>query len=170
MRETQSDIQQLQDLLDASYRRAGAHLASIHTPEVRISAGQLVQRLGGMHVFVVATSTSDGRPRTGPVDTFMYRGLLRFGTSPTAMRARHLRRSAAVSATYVQGERLVVTAHGNARAMDLESADADFDDFLRDHYGIAHYEQFLAGGPYYAIEPEWLFAADMGAHPATSEA
>lgn len=166
MRETPEDIRRLQDLIAVSYARAGEHLTSIHTPAARISAEQLVRRLDGMRVFVVATTTSDGRPRTGPVDTFLYRGLLRFGTSATAMRARHLARSAAVSATYVEGEKLVVTAHGTVRAMDMSGADADFGEFLRDHYGLATYDEFLDGSPYYAIEAEWLFAADMSVHAA----
>lgn len=164
MRETPQDIRRLQDLLDASYASAGAHLASIHTPEARITAEDLVRRLGGMQIFVVATTTRDGRPRTGPVDTFLYRGQLRFGTAASAVRARHLARSPAVSATHVRGETLVVTAHGNARRLDLEGADADFREFLRGHYGQETYEEFLAGSAYYGVDAEWLFAADMSVH------
>lgn len=169
MRETPGDVRRLQDLIDASYARAGAHLVSIHTPEARISADDLIRRLEGMHVFVVATTTADGRPRTGPVDTFLYRGRLCFGTSATAMRARHLARSPAISATHVRGETLVVTAHGTARTMDLKGADAEFGDLLRAHYGVETYEGFLAGSPYYAIDAEWLFAADMAVHSSTGQ-
>ena len=164
MRETPEDIRRLQDLIDASYARAGAHLRSIHTPEARIAAEELVRRLDRMQVFVVATTTSDGRPRTGPVDTFLFRGRLTFGTAASAVRARHLARSPAVSATHVRGETLVVTAHGNARALELHGADAEFDEFLRGHYGDSTYEEFLEESPYYAIDAEWLFAADMSVH------
>ena len=164
MREARQDIQRLQDLLDASYARAGAHLTGIHTPEARITAEELVRRLDGMQVFVVATTTRDGRPRTGPVDTFLYRGVLRFGTAAGAVRARHLARSPAVSVTHVRGETLVVTAHGNARLLDMAGADSDFAEFLAGHYGEESYEGFLAGSPYYGVEAEWLFAADMSVH------
>ena len=164
MRETPEDMGRLQDLIDASYARAGEHLGSIHTPEVRISADELVRRLDGMQVFVVATTTREGHPRTGPVDTFLFRGHLVFGTAATAIRARHLARSPAVSATHVRGESLVVTAHGSARSMDLKGADGEFEEFLREHYGLQTYDEFLEGSPYYAIDAEWLFAADMSLH------
>lgn len=168
MRETAEDIQRLQDMLDASYAGAGAHLISIHAPEARITAKDLVSRLDGMQIFVVATTTRDGRPRTGPVDTFLYRGQLRFGTAASALRARHLARSPAMSATHVRNETLVVTAHGNAWPLDLEGADADFREFLGGHYGEETYDEFLAGSPYYGVDPEWLFAADMSVHANTS--
>jgi hypothetical protein len=169
MRETPEDIGRLQELLDASYARAGAHLTSIHTPAVRIRADELVRRLDGMQVFVVATTTSDGRPRTGPVDTFLYRGRLTFGTATNAVRARHLSRSPEVSATHVRGETLVVTAHGTARSLELKGADADFDQFLRGHYGDPTYDEHLAESPYWAIDAEWLFAADMSGHASPAD-
>lgn len=169
MHESPEDIQRLQDVLDASYARAGGHLTGIHTAQARLRADDLVGRLGGMNVFVVATTTRDGRPRTGPVDTFLYRGELRFGTAATAVRARHLARSPAVSATHVRGEALVVTAHGGARTLDMDGADEDFADFLGSHYGRATYDGFLKGSPYYGIEAEWLFAADMSVHASGDE-
>jgi hypothetical protein len=54
-----------------------------------------------------------------------------------------------------------VTAHGTARSLDLKGADADFDEFLRGHYGGPTYDEHLMESPYYAIDAEWLFAADM---------
>ncbi|HUG83959.1 MAG TPA: pyridoxamine 5'-phosphate oxidase family protein [Euzebya sp.] len=163
MHESPEDIARLQALLDDSYGHAGAHLASIHTPEARLTADDLVAALQGMQIFVVATTTQDGAPRTGPVDSFLYRGEVRFGTSAGAVRARHLARSPAVSATHVRGEALVVTAHGTARLLDLDGADSDFRGFLQGHYG-GTYDQFLAGSPYYGIQATWLFAADMSVH------
>lgn len=168
MRETPEQIRQLQALLDDSYARAGDHLRGIHTDQARITADDLVERLDGMQVFVVATTTSDGRPRTGPVDTFLYQGQLRFGTSATAVRARHLARSPAISMTHVRGEALVVTVHGTARLLDLGGPDADFAAFLSDHYGTSTYEEFLDGSPYYGIDAEWMFAADMSVHTQSS--
>lgn len=164
MHESTADIARLQALLDDSYARAGAHLTSIHTPEARLSAQDLVTRLQGMQTFVVATTTRDGAPRTGPVDTFLYHGELRFGTSASAVRARHLARSPALSATHVRGEALVVTAHGTARLLDLDGDDSDFRDFLQDHYGQDDYDKFLVASPYYGIQAQWLFAADMSVH------
>jgi hypothetical protein len=164
MHETPDDLARLQEILDDSYARAGEHLASIHTARARVPASDLVSRLTGMQVFVVATTTRDGRPRTGPVDGFLYRGRVRFGTAATAVRARHLARSPAISATHVRGETLVVTVHGNARMLDMAGADADFAGFLGQHYGGDHYEEFLQGSPYYEIVPERMYAADMSVH------
>ena len=44
MHETSADLAALQDLLDRSYASAGAHLRRIHTPERRLSAGEVAQR------------------------------------------------------------------------------------------------------------------------------
>lgn len=164
MRETPEDIAWLQELLDRSYASAGRHHREIHSDRARLTARQVVDRLQGMRVFVVATVTSDGRPLTGPVDSFLYRGEVRFGTSPNALRARHIARSPAVSATYVEGEGLVVTVHGDAEPLDLDGADSDFTEFLRDHYGADMFDQNLNGAPYYRIAPRRFFAADMSVY------
>jgi hypothetical protein len=42
MHESQEDIARLQELLDRSYAAAGAHLRSIHTPQRRLAAADLV--------------------------------------------------------------------------------------------------------------------------------
>src|SRR5687768_10191426 len=164
MFETNTDLEKLQTLLDRSYESAGSHLLSIHSPTARLTAVELADRMQGMQgmqVFVVATVSRAGLPRTGPVDTFLFKGEFIFGTSPTAVRARHIARSPAISATHVRGESLVVTVHGNVRSLDLDGDDRGFGDFLREHYGVEHFDRYLAGGPYFAIVPEWMFAADM---------
>lgn len=166
MQETPDDIARMQSLLDESYAGAGPHLAAIHTRDARLTAEQLITRLLGMQVFVVATVTRDCRPRTGPVDCFLYRGDLRFGTASHSVRARHLARSPSISATHVRGEELVVTVHGTAEPLDFGGPDSDFRDFLREHYGADLFDQSLAGEPYYRILPERLFAADMSVHSA----
>jgi hypothetical protein len=165
MHETPADLDTLQDLLDRSYAMGGAHLVDIHTPEARLTATDLVDRLQGMRVLVVATVSSAGRPYTGPVDGFLYRGRWCFGTSATAVRARHLRANPAISATYVEGEGLVVTVHGRARPLDLGGADAGFVEVLRAKYGG---DWLDTGNPYYAIEADRMLAADMTVHTAPS--
>lgn len=161
MRETDADLQRLQQLLDASYERAGPHLRDIHVPRTRVDAARLVAELDGMHVLVVATVTGDGRPLTGPVDGWFYRGRWLFGTSPAAVRARHLAQRPAVSATYVDGERFVCTVHGAARRIEPVSHDAGgFADVLRDFYGDGWWDQ-MADAPYWEIEADRLLAADV---------
>ncbi len=123
---TDADVAWLQDMMDASYAAAGEHLRGIHTPEARVSAEDLVRRLPAMHVMVVATVSADGRPLTGPVDSFLHHGRVHFGTAENAVRARHLAVRPSVSVTFVDGERLVLTVHGRARRLDLAGRDRDF--------------------------------------------
>lgn len=166
MNENAEDLEWMQDMLDESYAAAGPHLLDIHTPAARLTAGQLVERMDGMRVFVVATTSSDGRPFTGPVDGFLHRGRVHFGTSPAAQRARHLQRSPAISATYVEGEGLVVTVHGQARRLELSGADGDFAEVTRQQYGEG-WDQWEGAPPAWAIEPTRMLAADMRVHTQT---
>ncbi|CAN5248038.1 hypothetical protein BH20ACT8_BH20ACT8_06220 [soil metagenome] len=163
MHETNQDLAWLQEVLDQTYARAGAHLAGIHTGPTRVAARDLVEQVTGMQVLVVATVSADGRPLTGPVDGFFYRGRWHFGTAPTAVRTRHLERSPYVSATHVRGEALVVTVHGSARRLDLAGADSGFRELLLAQYS-GEWEEWGAASPYFAIEPDRMFAADMSVH------
>lgn len=161
---TDDDLQWLQACLDDSYRRAGGHLRGIHTDRARVTAVDLVRRLPSMHVMVVATVSSDGRPFTGPVDGFLHHGRVHFGTAPSALRARHLEARSAVSVTYVDGETLTMTVHGRARRLDLAGRDADFAARLRAHYGGEWGDDVADGAAYYAVEPDRVLAADMSVH------
>jgi hypothetical protein len=169
MHESPEDLTQLQELLDASYAAAGEHLRAIHTDAARLSAADLVATYTDMQVLVVATVSADGRPLTGPVDSFLFRGTLRFGTSPDAVRARHLRRSPRISATHVRGETLVVTVHGRVRELDLRGADADFAELTRAHYGTG-WDAWDPPAIAWEIVPDRLFAADMSVHAASDGA
>jgi len=166
MYETDEDLGWLRELLGRSYAAAGSHLRGIHTRAARVDAAEVVEHLSGMNIFVVATVSSDGRVFTAPVDGFLFRGRVHFGTSPVALRARHLARRPTVSATHVRGEELVVTVHGRARLLDLHGADADFAAVTREHYGTG-WDQWEDPPAAWAIEPDAMFAADMSAHTAT---
>jgi nitroimidazol reductase NimA-like FMN-containing flavoprotein (pyridoxamine 5'-phosphate oxidase superfamily) len=121
MHETQGDIAALQDLLDHSYDAAGRHLRRITTPERRVTAPELARRLSGMCLLALATSTADGRPIVGPVDSVFHRGAFHFGSAPDSVRARHLRARPAVSATHRPGEEFAVTVHGQAAPVDVRA-------------------------------------------------
>lgn len=165
---TDADLRWLQDLFDDSHRRAGEHLRGIHTAPARVGARDLAQRLTGMFVAVVATVSSDGRPFTGPVDAFLHHGRVFFGTSPLALRSRHLQARPGVSVTHVQGEALVLTVHGRARPADLTGSDGDIAARLRAHYGPEWWDDIGDGAAYYVVEPDRVFAADMSVHLADS--
>jgi hypothetical protein len=163
--ETPEDIAELQALLDRSYAQAGPHLLRIHTPERRLGAEALAERLTGMTLLTLATVTADGRPITGPVDGIFFRGAFHFGSSPDSVRFRHIHARPQVSATHLPGEELGVTVHGRAVPVDVSSG--PFRQTLRDIYVPRYgeeWEQFIDSGPVYArIDAERMYAYSMPA-------
>jgi nitroimidazol reductase NimA-like FMN-containing flavoprotein (pyridoxamine 5'-phosphate oxidase superfamily) len=165
MHETAADLSALQDLLDRSYASAGAHLRGIITPERRLSAEQVVERLTGMRLLALATVTADGRPIVGPVDGIFLRGSFHFGSSPDSVRFRHIRARPQVSATHLPGEELAVTVHGRAVPVDVRAAEGAelrrtlFDIYLP-RYGES-WLRILEGGVYARIDAERMFTFHM---------
>ena len=160
MRETPEDLARVQKLLDASYATAGRHLLSIHTPDRRLSAARVAERLDGMCLLALATSTADGRPVVGPVDGIFYRGAFHFGSAPDSLRFRHIRARPQVSATHLPGEELAITVHGRAEEIPVEGG---FREALLEiyvpRYGESWEAEFLDSGPVYArIDAERMFA------------
>ena len=168
MHETQADLDALHELLDRSYAAAGAHLLRIHTPERRLRAEQVAERLMGMCLLALATVTADGRPVVGPVDGVFYRGAFHFGSAPDSVRFRHIASRPQVSATHVPGEELAITVHGRAVPVDVRaSEEAGFRQALLDIYVPRYgpeWEEFLDSGPVYArIDPDRMFTFAMPA-------
>jgi len=160
MRETDADLARLQALLDRSYEAAGTHLRRVITPERRLTAGELTDRLAGMCLLTLATVTADGRPVNGPVDGFFYRGQWYFGSSHESLRFRHLRARPAVSATYLPGEELSVTTHGRAIEIDVRSHDdGGFFELLVAYYSprFDGAETFIGSSAYARIEAERMY-------------
>lgn len=168
MHESPADLAALQELLDRSYATAGRHLLSIHTPERRLSAEQVAERLTGMRLLALATVTADGRPLVGPVDGIFFRGAFHFGSAPDSTRFRHIRARPQVSATHLPGEELAITVHGRAVPFDIgDPAAGDFRRTLLEiyvpRYG-SEWESFLDSGVAYArIEAERMFTFSMPA-------
>lgn len=162
MHETPADIAALQEVLDRSYARAGRHLLSIHTPERRLRAEQVADRLTGMRLLALATVTADGRPVVGPVDGIFYRGAFHFGSAPDSVRFRHIAARSQVSATHLPGEELAVTVHGRAVAVDVGSAEhAGFRRTVLDiyvpRYGPQWETDILDGAAFARIEADRMF-------------
>jgi nitroimidazol reductase NimA-like FMN-containing flavoprotein (pyridoxamine 5'-phosphate oxidase superfamily) len=168
MHESPEDIDRLQEVLDRSYANAGSHLLGIHTEQRRLKAAELVERLQGMRLLVVATVSAAGHPVTSPVDGVFHRGSFYFGTSPDAVRWRHLRRNRAVSATHLPAEDWAVIVHGMAIPVDTSRAQpnglrATLLEVYTPRYG-PKWEEFLDSGTVYArIEAERMFAIDVTA-------
>jgi nitroimidazol reductase NimA-like FMN-containing flavoprotein (pyridoxamine 5'-phosphate oxidase superfamily) len=161
--ETAADLQRLQAVIDRSYADAGIHLARIHTPERRLDAEQVCERLTGMRLLALATTTADGRPIVGPVDGVFLRGCFHFGSAPESVRARHIEARPHVSATHLPGEELAVTVHGRAVPVDVgvgSEEGAELRQTLLDIYLPRYGEEWLRvleGGVYWRIEPDRMF-------------
>lgn len=135
MYETSAELDRLQAVLDASAAGAGPHLRSIITDERRIDAAQLCRLLSGMRLITVATTTADSRPIAGPVDGYFLHGSFWFATSPDSVRARHLARRPAISATHVPDDRLGVSVHGTAELYEFPSeSTVELRQAMLDHY------------------------------------
>ena len=163
MHETPEDIETLQRLIDRSYEHAGPHLRRIHTPERRLTATQISERLTGMTLLALATVTNDGRPIVGPVDGIFLRGAFYFGSSPDSIRFKHIAARPYVSATHLPGEQLAVTVHGRATPAQVQEGELrqTLLDVYVPRYG-SEWEQFLDSGPVYArIEAEKMFTLSM---------
>jgi hypothetical protein len=164
--ELPADIEALQDLLDRSYAAAGAHLLRIHTPERRLSAEKVIERLNGMCLLTLATVTADCRPIAGPVDGIFYRGAFHFGSSPDSVRFRHIRTRPHVSASHLPGEEFAITVHGRAVPVDIHADEGGgfrraLLEVYERRYG-ADWEEFLDSGPVYArIDADRMFTFTM---------
>ena len=164
MHETAEDLQALQAVIDRSYAGAGEHLLRIHTPERRLTAEQVSERLQGMSLLSLATVSASGRPVVGPVDGIFFRGAFHFGSSPDSVRFRHIAVRPWVSATHLPGEELAVTVHGRAELVDVSSGPfrQAVLDIYTPRYGDDWGERFLDSGSLYArIEAERMFTFSM---------
>lgn len=162
MHETASDLARLQAVLDRSYAAAGSHLLRIHTPERRLDARGVAERLTGMRLLALATVTADGRPLVGPVDGVFYRGAFHFGSARDSLRLRHVARRPQVSATHLLGEELAVTVHGRAVRLDVAAAaNGGLRRALLDIYVPRYgpeWERFLDDSAYARIEATRMYA------------
>ncbi len=159
MHEGPEHLRRLQRLLDESDRHGGPHLRSIHRPARRLEAEEMVRRLKGMCLPVLATVSADGRPFTGPLDSVLHRGAFYFGTDPTAVRWRHLRRRPPVSAKHLPSEDWAVTVHGRAVPVSTNPSDPEgLRATILEAYG-PNFASFLDSGPVCArIDAARMFA------------
>jgi hypothetical protein len=163
MHETEEDLEALRALIDRSYAAAGPHLLSIHSPERRLTAGQVCSHLTGMRLLALATVSSAGRPVVGPVDGIFFGGAFHFGSSPESVRARHIAARPWVSATHLPGEELAATVHGRAEQVDVSSG--LFRETLLGiyvpRYGESWADMLEKGALYWRIDAERMFTFSM---------
>ncbi len=169
MHESETELRDLQALLDASLAGASGHLRSIATPGERtLTAAQLAGLLTGMCTLVVSSVTARGEPRVSGADGHFLHGRWIFGTDRSAAKARHFAARPAVSAAYLRGEELGVFTHGQVEVLNPPGAPADPDwpailEHLTRYYGSSPLS--LGDVVYYRIRPHWMvvFAADPAA-------
>src|SRR3954466_4802628 len=159
MYETEADLAAVQELLDASYERANAHLRGIWGPETRLDATELSEELVGIQVLDLATVTVRGEPRVAPVDAFFYRGRFWFGSSPYSQRFVNIRANPAVSGAITRGgETFLVLVHGTAVELDPRGPEAEgFAQMPRELYEF-DWDSAHPDAPYARIEAKTLLA------------
>ena len=161
MHETTEDLDALQAVIDQSYATAGPHLLSIHTPDRRLTAAEVAERLTGMTLLTLATVTADGRPLCGPVDGIFYRAAFYFGSSPESFRARHLAVRPQCSVSHLPGEHLAIIVHGRVDPPRLVADIGEgFADTCVDIYGEV-WREWGTKASYWRIEPERMFTFHM---------
>lgn len=166
MHETGRDLEALQALLDTSREGSGRHLRDVFADGLGLSATELAGHLTGVRVLSVATVSSGGEPIVAPVDGVFHRGSFHFGSAPDSVRVRHLAARPAVSATYVEGERLAVVVHGRAARIAIDDpAERGFRDCLVEvyapRYGPGWIDWAAASAVYFRIEARRLYASRL---------
>jgi hypothetical protein len=159
MDETPDELTALQELLDASFARASEHLKSIMTPERRLTAEQLSEKLPIPAVLNIATTTAKGEPRISAVDGHFLHGKWHFTTAADSPKVRQLRARPAISASFTPRDGFGVFAHGSV--VDLRGAELDA---LHAHF-VKTYDtdpETLADGiAYFRIDASWLVGFAM---------
>jgi hypothetical protein len=152
MHETPADIASLQQLLDKSYARIGAHMRSIHTPERRVVASDLARVLRGVRVLDLATVTAACEPRVSPVDGLFFRGRFYFGSGKESARPQ-------VSACHTIGETFATIVHGHAVEIDVRAPEhSGFFDYVHEVY--PEWDTWYSDDtpPYAWIDPTVMYA------------
>jgi Pyridoxamine 5'-phosphate oxidase len=161
MHETPAALERLQQVLDESDARGGAHLRAVITEERRLSATDLAEQLTGMRLLTLATTSKDGAPIAAPVDGIFYRGEFWFGSAPNSLRFQHIRQRPRVSATHLPGEHLGITIHGTAHIEGVPDAlPQRFRDLCVEIYGDG-WLSWGEGSLYARIEPRRVFTFSL---------
>jgi Pyridoxamine 5'-phosphate oxidase len=161
MYETDNDVRRLQQLLDRTMARANPYLAWIVSPERRLTARQVVTYLQGTKHVAFATVNEKGQPRVAPLDGVFVRGRFTVSTGGEAARLRHLRANPACSAVHMEGERIGIVVHGDARVLEHGDDGVDELDLVwTEIYGSSPFS-WGEGVAFMVVEPTsmWTYAA-----------
>jgi hypothetical protein len=167
MYESEEDVRRLQEMLDRTLAGANPHLASIVSPDRRLTARQVVTYLQGTKHVAFATVNERGQPRVAPLDGVFVRGRITVSTGPQAARLRHLRANPACSAVHMDGDRVGVVVHGCAQLLEEGDSGVDeLDRVWREIYGSSPFS-WGDGVAFVVVEPTsmWAYAFHPGEFP-----
>ena len=125
MRETASDVEFLQRLMDETLADISPHMASIVSPDKRLRASQVVRYLQGIKYVAFASVTPAGEPRVSPLDSVLVRGRFTLSTDSSAARVANLRQNPACSLVHMVGDAVAIVVHGRVEWIDRSHADYD---------------------------------------------
>jgi hypothetical protein len=158
MRETPTDLERLQGLLDASIEQASPFLrSSFEMPEHSLSAAQLVKHLDGSLTVALGTVTARGEPRVAPIAAFLLRASFYVPTVAESARATHLARRPGVSLTYFEGTDLAVVVHGHASIIAGDDSAFEELDHTQVQCGNQSVHDWQGHGVYLHVQPATVF-------------
>lgn len=137
MRETASELDALQQLLDDSRAAAGDHLRHAFG-DAPVTATDVVAAFDGVFELHCALVTSDGAPIVAPLDGMLVHGDVWIGFPAGSVRAGLVRRDPRISASY-HDERRALIVHGRAVEVDGETVEAREVDALVDELYVAKF-------------------------------
>jgi hypothetical protein len=117
--ETEEELAALQELLDASFARAGEHILSMFGAEHRMSAPQ-VSGFRGLRQVAVATVNSRGEPRVAPRNASFIHGRFILAANSKSTMVGRLARRPSIGMTYFEDD-LMIVLHGTALPFRRES-------------------------------------------------
>jgi hypothetical protein len=112
MFETEKELSELQDLLDASLARAGPRLLAAWDVGKRLDARQLAG-FSGVRLVAVASVNSSGEPRVAPRPAAFLHGKFYLAVNASSTTAHRLWVSPSVAITYYENH-LLIMGHGSA--------------------------------------------------------
>jgi hypothetical protein len=109
--ETGTELAELQQILDASFEKAGERILTVYSAHQRLSAEQLAG-FRGVKLVAVASVNAKGEPRVAPRSAAFLHGRFYLAANTKSTTVRRLRRNPSVAITYYENH-LLLMAHGD---------------------------------------------------------
>jgi hypothetical protein len=122
MFETGTELAELQQILDASFERAGERMLVAYGADQRLSAKQLAG-FRGVRLVAVSSVNAKGEPRVAPRSAAFLHGKFYLAANTKSMTVRRLRRNPTVAITYYENHLLVM---GHGEVVFLPKGEAGF--------------------------------------------